>query len=78
LPHCPCSSLISYVKDRPGHDRRYAIDCTKIQGALGWKPRVDFDEGIRLTVKWSLENPTWVSRVSSGAYRRERLGLAAT
>lgn len=78
LPHCPCSSLISYVKDRPGHDRRYAIDCTKIQNALGWKPRLDFDHGIRLTVKWNLENPTWVKRVSSGAYHRERLGLAVT
>jgi dTDP-glucose 4,6-dehydratase len=78
LPHGPCSSLITYVRDRPGHDRRYAIDCTKIRNALGWRPRVDFDEGIRLTVRWNLDNPIWVNRVNSGAYRRERLGLSAT
>ena len=76
LPHSPCSSLISFVKDRPGHDRRYAIDAAKIRRELGWKPRFDFAEGIRLTIKWYLENQTWVQRVSSGAYRRERLGLA--
>lgn len=77
LPHRPCSSLIRFVKDRPGHDRRYAIDSSKIRRELGWKPCFDFAEGIRLTVQWYLDNPTWVERVSSGAYRRERLGLAA-
>ncbi|MCC6126732.1 MAG: dTDP-glucose 4,6-dehydratase [Pirellulales bacterium] len=76
LPHRPCSSLISFVKDRPGHDRRYAIDAGKIRRELGWSPRLDFAEGIRLTVEWYLENRTWVQRVCSGEYRRERLGLA--
>jgi dTDP-glucose 4,6-dehydratase len=75
LPHRPCSSLVSLVKDRPGHDRRYAIDSAKIRGELDWRPRFDFDEGIRLTVRWYLENQPWVQRVCSGAYRRERLGL---
>jgi dTDP-glucose 4,6-dehydratase len=78
LPHRPCSSLIRFVKDRPGHDRRYAIDSSKIRRELGWKPRFNFAEGIRLTIQWYLENQTWVERVSSGAYRRERLGLATT
>ena len=61
--------LITYVKDRPGHDRRYAIDCSKLKKELGWKQSVTFDEGLRQTVKWYLSNPTWVSRVRSGAYR---------
>jgi dTDP-glucose 4,6-dehydratase len=76
LPHRPCSSLITFVKDRPGHDRRYAINASKIRRELGWSPRFDFEEGIRLTVRWYLENKTWVERVSSGEYRRERLGLS--
>jgi dTDP-glucose 4,6-dehydratase len=76
LPHHPCSALITFVKDRPGHDRRYAIDASKIRRELGWRPRFDFEEGIRLTVRWYLENKTWVERVSSGDYRRERLGLS--
>jgi dTDP-glucose 4,6-dehydratase len=75
LPHTPCSSLISFVTDRPGHDRRYAIDSGKIRRELGWMPQFDFHAGIRLTVKWYLENRTWVERVSSGTYRRERQGL---
>lgn len=61
--------LITYVKDRPGHDRRYAIDCSKLKNELGWKQSVTFDEGLRQTVKWYLGNPDWVSRVRSGAYR---------
>jgi dTDP-glucose 4,6-dehydratase len=75
LPHAPCSSLISFVKDRPGHDRRYAIDAKKIREELGWTPQFDFTAGIRLTVQWFLENRDWVEHVSSGSYRRERLGL---
>jgi dTDP-glucose 4,6-dehydratase len=77
LPHAPCRSLITYVKDRPGHDRRYAIDTTKIERELGWRPSQPFESGLELTVRWYLENPAWVERVTSGTYRRERLGLAA-
>jgi dTDP-glucose 4,6-dehydratase len=61
--------LISYVKDRPGHDRRYAIDCSKIKAELGWKQSVDFDGGLRRTVRWYLDNPRWIERVRSGEYR---------
>ncbi len=61
--------LISYVTDRPGHDRRYAIDATKIAHELGWRPAETFDTGIRKTVQWYLDNPQWVSAVQSGAYR---------
>ena len=75
LPHAPCSSLIAFVKDRPGHDRRYAIDASKIQQALGWRPQHDFAAGLHRTVAWYLEHPRWVERVCSGAYRRERLGV---
>jgi dTDP-glucose 4,6-dehydratase len=74
LPHAP-TSLIQFVPDRPGHDRRYAIDSTKIQCELGWQPRQSFESGIRKTVQWYLDNRTWVDRISSGTYRRERLGL---
>jgi dTDP-glucose 4,6-dehydratase len=75
LPHAPCSSLIKFVKDRPGHDRRYAIDAGKIQRELGWQPEHDFASGMRRTVQWYLDNPQWVARVTSGAYQRQRLGL---
>jgi dTDP-glucose 4,6-dehydratase len=64
------------VADRPGHDRRYAIDCTKIERELGWSPEVAFEEGLRRTIEWYLGNPTWIDRVTSGTYRGERLGLA--
>ena len=60
---------ITYVTDRPGHDRRYAIDARKIEGELGWKPAETFDTGIRKTVQWYLDNPEWVAQVQSGAYR---------
>ena len=60
---------ISYVKDRLGHDRRYAIDASKIERELGWKPAETFESGIRKTVQWYLANPEWVARVQSGAYR---------
>ena len=75
LAHRPCESLITYVKDRPGHDRRYAIDASKIRDELGWEPQQDFAAGVELTVKWYLENPKWVQRIHSGDYQRERLGL---
>jgi len=75
LPHRPCSSLITFVADRPGHDRRYAIDAGKIRRQLGWEPKEDFQSGLERTVRWYLENPDWVERVTSGKYRRERLGL---
>jgi dTDP-glucose 4,6-dehydratase len=75
LRHRPCSSLITYVKDRPGHDRRYAIDAGKIRSALGWTPRENFDSGLRRTIQWYLDHPEWVDRITSGKYRRERLGL---
>ena len=61
--------LITFVKDRPGHDRRYAIDCSRIKRELGWKQSVSFDEGLRRTVRWYLENRKWVDHVRSGAYR---------
>ncbi|MBT9477231.1 dTDP-glucose 4,6-dehydratase [Polaromonas sp.] len=63
------SAQISYVKDRPGHDRRYAIDASKIERELGWKPAETFESGIRKTVQWYLANPEWVAHVQSGAYR---------
>jgi len=75
LPHRPSSSLIAFVADRPGHDRRYAIDAGKIRRELGWVPREDFPSGLRRTVRWYLENRAWVERIASGKYRRERLGL---
>ena len=70
-------SLITYVKDRPGHDRRYAIDATKLHGELGWEPAVTFDEGMARTVDWYLDNPDWVQRVMDGSYRLERIGGVA-
>jgi dTDP-glucose 4,6-dehydratase len=76
LPHAPCETLIKFVKDRPGHDRRYAIDAGKIRRELGWQPRHNFESALELTVAWYLSNRRWAERVSSGAYRRERLGLA--
>ena len=63
------SRLISYVKDRPGHDRRYAIDARKVERELGWRPAETFESGIRKTVEWYLANPGWVANVQSGAYR---------
>jgi dTDP-glucose 4,6-dehydratase len=63
------AELITHVADRPGHDRRYAIDATKIHRELGWKPAETFDSGIRKTVRWYLDNQEWVRQVQSGAYR---------
>jgi dTDP-glucose 4,6-dehydratase len=61
--------LIQYVKDRPGHDRRYAIDSTKIQTELGWKPEFQFDSAIQKTIEWYLQNKNWWERIMSGEYQ---------
>ena len=70
-------SLITYVKDRPGHDRRYAIDASKLQGELGWAPSMTFEQGIARTVDWYLDQQAWVNRVLDGSYRLERIGAAS-
>jgi dTDP-glucose 4,6-dehydratase len=62
--------LITYVKDRPGHDRRYAIDASKIAEELGWKPSVTFEQGLRQTIDWYLQNEEWLQGVTSGAYQQ--------
>jgi dTDP-glucose 4,6-dehydratase len=67
--------LKTFVEDRPGHDRRYAIDAGKIRRELDWKPEHDFDSGIRQTVGWYLDNRDWCAKVQAGKYRRQRLGL---
>ena len=65
-----CEKLITFVKDRPGHDLRYAIDTTKINKQLGWKPQTDFETGLRKTVKWYLNNQDWLKNVVSGEYKK--------
>ena len=65
----PYADLLTYVKDRPGHDRRYAMDITKIQRELGWKPAETFATGLRKTVEWYLANTAWIEHITSGAYR---------
>ncbi len=77
-PHCPHENLITFVADRPGHDKRYAIDASKIARDLGWRPQENFESGLRKTVQWYLENREWWERVRSGLYRGERLGLVTT
>ena len=62
--------LISYVKDRPGHDRRYAIDNTKITTLLGWEPKYTFEQGIRETINWYLSNTKWIENIVSGDYAK--------
>jgi len=69
-------SLIAFVADRPGHDRRYAIDASKLKNELGWAPTLTFEQGIERTVEWYLHNQTWVQRVLDGSYRLERIGQA--
>jgi dTDP-glucose 4,6-dehydratase len=69
-PVLPHRTLISFVKDRPGHDRRYAMDARKIEHELGWKPRETFESGIRKTITWYLQNETWVNEVAAGNYRQ--------
>ena len=66
--------LITYVKDRPGHDLRYAIDASKIAQELGWKPVETFESGLRKTVQWYLDNQVWWQRVLDGEYRLDRIG----
>jgi dTDP-glucose 4,6-dehydratase len=63
------SSLLNFVTDRPGHDRRYAIDCSKIKRDLGWEPKENFESGLLKTIQWYLDNPNWVEQVLSGSYR---------
>ena len=75
MPHTPCKSLIRFVQDRPGHDRRYAIDAGKIRDELGWQPQMNFTEGLNRTVDWYLANARWVRRVTDGSYRGQRLGM---
>jgi dTDP-glucose 4,6-dehydratase len=72
----PRAELIQFVEDRPGHDKRYAIDATRIERELGWRPFESFESGLRRTVSWYLENSTWWKRILDGTYRRQRLGLA--
>ena len=69
-PAGPYTRLIRHVTDRPGHDRRYAINPTRIMSELGWRPLESFDSGLEKTVRWYLDNPQWVARVQSGAYRQ--------
>ncbi|MFA0116630.1 dTDP-glucose 4,6-dehydratase [Vibrio breoganii] len=68
-------SLITYVQDRPGHDRRYAIDSTKMQEELGWAPIETFETGLKKTVQWYLDNQQWCQNIQDGSYQRERLGV---
>jgi dTDP-glucose 4,6-dehydratase len=70
------SAQITYVADRPGHDRRYAIDCAKIQSELGWSPRESFETGLAKTVDWYLSNRAWANEITQTRYQRERLGSA--
>lgn len=71
----PRRELIQYVTDRPGHDRRYAINASRIHQELGWVPEVDFQSGLKSTVEWYLNNQEWWQRIQDGRYRQERLGL---
>ncbi len=75
LTHRPCRSLITFVEDRPGHDRRYAIDTSKVKRDFGWEPLQDFESGLEATVTWYLENTGWIERVASGIYQDAGLGV---
>jgi len=73
----PRASQMKFVADRPGHDRRYAIDASRLKSELGWSPSVRFEHGIERTVDWYLEHQPWVARVLDGSYRLERIGVSA-
>ena len=75
-PNRPHQRLISFVEDRPGHDKRYAVDCEKIERELGWRPSVTFEAGLRRTVEWYLANRNWCDEVAGGGYHGQRLGVA--
>ena len=77
-PHRPHARLKQFVADRPGHDRRYAIDATKLKRELGWEPQESFETGLRRTLAWYLDNQAWVQRVMDGSYRGQRLGTRPT
>ncbi|UUO04587.1 dTDP-glucose 4,6-dehydratase [Blastopirellula sp. J2-11] len=77
LAHRPCEKLITFVQDRPGHDRRYAIDASKISSELQWSPQETFETGLEKTIQWYLANEIWLQRIAAQGYRRERLGLRA-
>jgi dTDP-glucose 4,6-dehydratase len=76
-PNCPHNKLIQFVTDRPGHDRRYAIDFTKLQTQLGWEPQENIDSGLRRTVQWYIDNQAWCQTVTADNYQQQRLGVAA-
>jgi len=76
-PQGTSRELVTFVTDRPGHDLRYAVDPTKAEQKLGWKRKCRLSDGLRLTARWYLDNHAWCSEISSGRYRRERLGLAS-
>lgn len=77
LPHRPTAQLIKFVDDRPGHDRRYAVDTTKIEQALGWRPQASLESGLRQTVQWYLQHDAWISGVSHVDGLRQRRGLSS-
>jgi len=74
-PYCPHHQLINYVEDRPGHDKRYAIDASKIERELDWEAKENFESGLKKTLDWYLDNKIWCDRVKDGSYQGERLGL---
>jgi len=69
------STQVEFVRDRPGHDRRYAIDPSKLERETGWRPKATFEEGLKQTVMWYLDHPEWAERIQTGTYRGERLGV---
>ncbi|MBB1382868.1 GDP-mannose 4,6-dehydratase, partial [Shewanella sp. SR41-2] len=71
----PYADQITYVTDRPGHDRRYAIDASKMSYELNWTPVETFETGLRKTIQWYLDNQLWCQHVQDGSYQRERLGI---
>jgi len=75
--HRSYAALESFVADRPGHDRRYAIDAQKIRRELGWSPRHDLESGLARTVRWYLDHATWCTAIQRERYQRQRLGLNA-